>query len=422
MIGYSEALQIVLQNAGTPRTETLPLMHALGRIAAAKVKSAVDVPSFRNSAMDGFAVRLADIAAATAEHPVTLPVARALAAGDSGAFHSDDACAVSIMTGAVVPEPFEAVIPVEEATTADGAASFMRAAKPGENIRLPGEDVRLGQTVIRYGDMLTPERIMLLAALGVAEVEAQARPALHILSTGKEITDERTVPLPGGKIHNSNAPYLLARCREEGLTAHYGGIIADDPTAFGQRLHDIPAGSVIITTGAVSKGTWDFIPESLKKLGAKTHFHRVNIRPGKPVLFATLPNGNRFFGLPGNPISAAVGFRFFVLPLMRALQGLAPEQSIMARLENSFTKKGNFRQFLKASLNIIPNGEFAVFIASGQESFKISPLASSNAFVVLAEEILECPAGSLIPVFPFSVRTGAAFMQPMKEPHACQAA
>lgn len=405
MIGYSEALQIVLQQAGRPQTETRPLLAALGRISAAEIKSAMDIPSFRNSAMDGFAVRLADIASATAEHPVTLPVTRAVAAGDAGVSCDNTAVAMPIMTGAVVPELFDAVIPIEKVSAESDSAIFRRAAKSGENIRLSGEDVRLGQAVLRRGDAITPERIMLLAALGIAKLQVHKLPALHILSTGKEITDDTSSLLPEGKIYNSNAPYLLARCHEEGIAAQYEGIIGDDAEAFEIRIRAVPAGSVIVTTGAVSKGAWDFIPDSLKRLDAETHFHRVNIRPGKPVLFATLQNGSRFFGLPGNPISAAVGFRFFVLPLVRALQGLVPEQPVMARLENAFVKKGNFRQFLKATLTNDADGGLSVAIAFGQESFKIFPLAESNAWAALEEDRLEYGAGTLIPVFPFSAAT-----------------
>lgn len=400
MIRYHEALQLILTHAGERQTETLPLLAALSRISAAEIKSAMDVPSFRNSAMDGFAVRRADIASATPEKPVTLPVAHAIAAGDI--HQASGASCVAIMTGALVSDAFDAVIPVEDVTVEKNMAVFSRQAKANENIRLPGEDVRIGQIVLRPGDAITSERIMLLAALGIAKIQVHKLPALHILSTGKEITDAADEPLPEGRIHNSNAPYLLARCHEEGIAAHYEGIIGDDAEAFETRIRAVPAGSVIVTTGAVSKGAWDFIPESLKKLGAKTHFHRVNIRPGKPILFAALPNNSWFFGLPGNPISAAVGFRFFVLPLVQALQGLVPEQPVMARLENAFAKKGNFRPFLKATLKTNADGELSVVIASGQESFKILPMAESNAWAVLEEDRLEYEAGSCIPVFPFA--------------------
>jgi molybdopterin molybdotransferase len=399
MISYQEALQIILKHGSPTQTATLPLLAALGETSAADVKSAMDVPSFRNSAMDGFAVRCADIAGATVEKPVTLPVSGAIAAGDVVSEGKDT---MQIMTGAPVPEPFDAVIPVEKVTAANSIVTFTRPASMHENIRFPGEDVRAGQAVLHRGEIITAERIMLLAALGVTEVETHKIPAVHILSTGKEIIDDHASPLPQGKIYNSNAPYLMACCKQEGFAARYEGIIADDVIEFETRVSAIPAGSIIITTGAVSKGVWDFIPESLKRLGANTHFHRVNIRPGKPVLFATLPNGSWFFGLPGNPISTAIGFRFFVLHMMRALQGLSPEQPLMARLENSFVKKGNFRQFLKATLKVNPTGELLVTISSGQESFKISPMAENNAWAALEEPQTEYKVGALIPVFPFS--------------------
>lgn len=422
MIPYRQALQIILQHTGVRKTEKLPLLSAHSRISAAEITSAMQVPSFCNSAMDGFAVRCADIAGATVEQPIALPIMRTIAAGDVVTMETASG-ASQIMTGAPVPEPYDAVIPVEEVMVAGDEVSFMRPAREHENIRFPGEDVRLGQRVLRRNETIATERVMLLAAVGVAEVEVYQLPALHILSTGKEITDNAGAPLPEGRIYNSNAPYLIACCREEGFTPEYGGIIADDPAAFEQAIASITPGSVIITTGAVSKGTWDFIPESLKHLGATTHFHRVNIRPGKPVLFATLPNGSWFFGLPGNPVSAAIGFRFFVLPLLWALQGLEPEQPLMARLENGFIKKGNFRQFLKSRLSANAKGELVATVSSGQESFKISPVAESNAWVMLEEDRLECKAGTMVSVLPF--RTQAAEVlaaQPMKEAPLCRIA
>lgn len=413
MISYQEAMRILLsQQAATPQTEKLPLLAALGKTAADDVAGMMNIPSFRNSAMDGFAVRCADIASATPSRPVIRPVLRAIAAGDIVKMEAESGV-VQIMTGTLVPELYDAVVPLEDVTLDGDMVAFRRPAKAHENIRFPGEDVRLGQVALRRGDIVSAERSMLLAALGVAEVKVYKLPALHILSTGKEITDHANAPLPEGKIHNANAPYLLARCQEEGFTAHYGGMIADDAEEFEERIRAVPADSVVITTGAVSKGAWDFIPASLNRLGAVTHFHRVNIRPGKPVLFATLPGGGWFFGLPGNPVSAAIGFRFFVLPLMRALQGRAPERPIMAKLENGLTKKGDFRQFLKAKLQVNSCGELFVAVSCGQESFKISPMAESNAWAVVEEDRLKCAAGAPVAVFPFADRLGQVLDKPV---------
>lgn len=400
MISYSEALAILSQQAQVKRSETLSLLEACGKVAAANITGPISVPSFRNSAMDGFAVRVADVAGSTPEQPVTLQCRGAIAAGDIA--HAPQSATIQIMTGAPVPEPFDAVIPVENVSTNGDRVTFTQPARLHENIRFPGEDVQSGQLLVTAGDSLTPEKIMLLAAVGIGSVEIAATPKLHILSTGKEITDALGTPLTEEKIYNSNAPYLLACAKAEGLEARYEGIIADEAETFEQTISNLPGNSVIISTGAVSKGVWDFIPDSLRKLGASVHFHRVNIRPGKPVLFATLPGGSYYFGLPGNPISAAIGFRFFVKPLLRILQSLPPELPIMARLEEDFRKKGAFRQFLKAELAIDAQAILSARILTGQESFKIHPMAISNAWVMLEEGQTEWQSGDLVPVYPYA--------------------
>lgn len=401
MIGYQEAIGIIQGKAQCFPPETISLADALGAVAAEHVISAMHLPSFRNSAMDGFAVRIADLQRASDERPVALKIAATIAAGDVPLADAD-AATVEIMTGALVPQGFDAVIPVEQVKIDGNRVIFSRPAKQHENIRMPGDDVLHGQSVLKKGQRLTAERLMLLAALGVSEVKIQPAPAIHVFATGKEIIESTDGALQHGKIYNSNAPFLLARCREEGFIGNYGGIIDDDKTVFEQAIRLVPQGAIVITTGAVSKGKWDFIPESLGALGAEIHFHRVNIRPGKPILFASLPNGSYFFGLPGNPISAAIGFRFFVMPLLRALQELPPEVPLQARLIERFGKKGDFRHFLKSHLTVNSAGELQVAISGEQESFKISPMANCNGWVVAEEEHTELQAGTLIPVFPFA--------------------
>lgn len=416
MIRYDDALALIHQQTTPIETASMPLAAALGKVAARNYTSAISLPSFRNSAMDGFAVRHAEIAAASAEMPVILPILQTIAAGDAIKAASDKGSA-QIMTGAAVPDGYDAVVVIEEVTVNGDSVHFTKPAKAGQNIRLAGEDIAHGQHVMRRGDIITPERLMLLAAVGLNAVDVFQLPLLHVFATGKELVDQGA-PLREGKIYNSNAPYLMACAQAEGLAAQYGGIIADDAAVFERTIAALAPPSIIITTGAVSKGTWDFIPESLNRLGAVTHFHRVNIRPGKPVLFATLPNGSWFFGLPGNPISAAIGFRFFVKPLLRALQGLAPEQPMMAKLTRGFTKKGDFRQFLKAAVHVNAKGELMVDISSGQESFKIAPLAESNAWAMLMEERNDYPAGTTIPVYLFH----PTFMPQSREELVCKAA
>jgi molybdopterin molybdotransferase len=397
MISYNEAISIILGKASALGSVRLPLDEAMGKIAAENLTSPIQVPSFRNSAMDGFAVCAAQIHAASEQNPIHLPIQTAIAAGDA-ASQGKVETAVQIMTGALVPEPYDAVVPVELVTINGDTVTFTKPARIGDHIRHAGEDIEVGESVLHKGEVITPETIMLLTALGITEVVVNQLPRLHIISTGNEISDDYSTPLKGSQIYNSNAPYLIATAKAQGLNAVYEGIVRDDPALFERKIATLKEPAIIISTGAVSKGVWDFIPESLGRMGAKIHFHRVNIRPGKPVLFATLPNGSFYFGLPGNPISVAIGFTFFVMPLVRALQGLPPAQPLTATLENNFTKKADFRQFLKSDVWLDDTGILRVCIAEGQESFKISPMAASNAWVVLEENTREMLAGERVQI------------------------
>lgn len=417
MISYHDALAIILKQAKQSATQKLPLLDSLDKIAACDMQSAIPVPSFRNSAMDGFAVISSQLDAASEKNPVTLSVASAIAAGDDVAT-TDAAKAVQIMTGAAVPEPYDAVVPVEVVAHIGSEVTFTKPSRQGDHIRHAGEDVARGQCVLRKGERITPEIIMLLSAIGICEVEVMCLPRLHLISTGNEISDDYAVPLKGSQIYNSNAPYLLAAARQQGLEIQYEGIVRDEPALFEAKLIAMSEPAIIISTGAVSKGVWDFIPDSLKKLGATIHFHRVNIRPGKPVLFATLPNGSFYFGLPGNPISAAIGFTFFVMPLVRALQGTAQHVALTAKLADSFTKKGDFLQFLKAGLSVDAAGQLIADISQGQESFKISPMAANNAWVVLDASKSQWKAGDAVTVVPY----GKISADARKEAPLCQAA
>lgn len=402
MISYQEALEIIYANSSIAPTENLSILLALNKISSAKILSKIQVPSFDNSAMDGFAIKASEIELASANNKKRLKIIAIIGAGEIA--EESHSGAIQIMTGAPIPRGYDAVIPIEDVELDGDFVIFKRPARKNENIRFAGEDVAIGQIVLHKGKKISAEDVMLLSAVGVTEIEVYKAPILKVFSTGNEITDNYSCKLPEGKIYNSNAPYLVSKAIEEGLNVEYGGVIADDKAKFEEVVFGVAKGTIIISTGAVSKGKWDFIPESLKNLGATIHFHRVNIRPGKPVLFATLPNGNYFFGLPGNPISAAIGFRFFITPLLRKVQGLNAEKPLFARLKNEFTKKGNFKQFLKSNLEIDAHGHLQISISDGQESFKISPMAQSNAWAILEENKTEFLSKDLLQVVPISFR------------------
>lgn len=389
MISYNEAMELIEARAVKAGARTVSLRDALGQILAEDVVAPLNLPPFRNSAMDGFAVRRAEVTAGQA-----CEIGATVAAGDKA--QADEGAVVRIMTGALVPPGYDAVIPVEQAEVSGQSVVFAHIPAVGANIREAGEDVAEGEVVLRVGERVVPEKLALLAALGVREVSLVTLPEIHVFSTGNELSDGGD--LSEAMIHNSNGPYLLAVARQAGLVAHNGGIIRDEAQNLVAAIQAIKTPSIIITTGAVSKGEKDFVPEALKALGAEIVFHRINLRPGKPILFARLPQGHFFFGLPGNPVAAAVGWRFFVQALLRKLSGLGRERPLVAKLKAPVVKANGLYQFLKARFELTPDGLRAE-VLDGQESFKLKPLAQGHGYVALPEAARTCEAGEAVEAF-----------------------
>jgi molybdopterin molybdotransferase len=239
---------------------------------------------------------------------------------------------------------------------------------------------------------------MLLCALGISQLAVFEKIQLVVATSGEEVSDDYTKALRHGEIYNSNAPLLLNMSNAPCFASRYYGILRDNR----QTLIDFIAQSpeqILITTGAVSKGKWDFIPETLRELGAEIIFHSVAIRPGKPILFARLKDGRYFFGLPGNPVSAMVGWRFFVIPFLRKMLAKDREAMLELKLSATFKKKHSLRQFLKASLHI-SGGVAEVEISSEQESFKIKALSENALWAIVGEEQHSLASGELILALP----------------------
>ena len=396
MIGYQDALALILREAPTAQMQRVP--PAFGQVLGGAVFSEEHLPPFDNSAMDGFALRVGENGVIAGAE---FAVAGAQAAGDVAVVAG--AGAWEIMTGARVPDGLDAVIPVEQvevlARDGDGRPQRIRlaaAVPPGQHIRRRGEDVRQGAMVLAAGSRIEAASLMLLAALGVREVLAVAPPKVALINTGRELVDDPRLPLASGQIRNSNGPYLAQRIIEAAAELVLRQTVSDDPAAFTDALHEaLAAGTqVLVSTGAVSMGRHDFIPDVLRALGARIHFHKVNIRPGKPLLFATLPDGQAFFGLPGNPVSSAVGLRFFVEPMLRQMLGLAEEKPLRVPLAQAYNKRHPLRFHLKGRLAVDAEGRLQAQVLPGQESFRIAPLAASNGWIVLDEDARELPAGA----------------------------
>lgn len=394
-LAYEDALRIVLAASSKAPVENVPISACIGRILAAPVISAADLPPFDNSAMDGFALRGHSIVPAGTE----LDIEGEQAAGDGIAQARNGAW--EIMTGARLPDGLDRVIPVEQTERVSSTRVRLLAnVEAGQNVRTAGSDVSFDENVLATGTMLQPQHVMLLAALGVPSVPVAERPRMAVLCTGRELVDDAAQALAPGQIRNSNGPFLAARLPLAGAQVVHVETVGDDAAAFEAALRRaLDAGAkIIITSGAVSMGRYDFVPQALERIGAQTLFHKVAIRPGKPLLFAKLPGDVLLFGLPGNPIAVAVGLRFFVEPALRVMYGLPQETPRRVPLSKPYSKKPRLRFHLKSRLHIDAQGRLAVEVLDGQESYRIRPLSEANAWAVVPADVETLPAGALVDV------------------------
>jgi molybdopterin molybdotransferase len=396
-----DALRIILDASRALPIQDCRLDAALGRVLATPVVATEALPPFDNSAMDGYA-----LGGGTEPLPVgsEWPIEGEQAAGDGVRRGAHGAW--EIMTGARLPDGLDRVIPVEqtEALPSPPRIRLLADVAVRQNIRLAGSDVADGETVLSPGNVLAPQHIMLLAALGIANVRVATRPRVAVLCTGRELVDDPSQPLAPGQIRNSNGPFLAAQLPRAGAElAHIetmGDAVDTFVAAFGRAR--AAGANVVVSTGAVSMGRYDFVPQALQQLGAEVLFHKVAIRPGKPLLFARLADGTLFFGLPGNPMAVAVGLRFFVEPALRVMQGLPPEKPWRVPLAADYVKKPRLRFHLKSRIGMDAQGRVAAHVLPGQESYRIRPLADADAWVVVPVDAMELPAGTLVDIYGLS--------------------
>ncbi len=405
MISYQQALDFLIKDVKPLAATQTALQESLGFILAEDIISKQMVPSFDNAAMDGYAVVCKDIANATAQSPVKLKITGQVAAGDDSLnLCGKTGMAVEIMTGAPIPVGFDGVVKIEDIELdLLGNILINKAIPLKNNIRDKGQDFQINDKVCFSGDMIKPNTIMALSTLGMTKVLTYAHPKVGIVTTGKELVSASQKELKNGMIRDCNGPFLKSMLSELALSAHDYGSMPDDCDLFKAKLKEIDNDgsiNIMLSTGAVSKGRWDFIPEALKSCNANIIFHRVNIKPGKPILYAQLKNGTHFFGLPGNPMAVAVGFRFFVYPLIRALQGLSQEQPLYGVIEHDFNKNLERVDFLKSKVIFDPSGCLKVNVLTGQESFKVSSVLNANAWAVADMGAKAYTVGERLKIYP----------------------
>ena len=373
----------------------LELLDAQDCVLAEDVVSPLDLPGFDNSAMDGYAVVTADVASASEEQPVRLPVVADLPAGSTRELRLSAGEAARIMTGAPLPQGAEAVVPVEASDGGLDTVALRASVADGQHVRRAGSDVHQGDTVLTAGTLLGPAQLGLLAAVGRDRVVVHAPPRVVILSTGSELVDPGT--LPGyGQVVDSNGVMLAAAAVDAGARQRRVGVVRDEPEAFLKALEsELSGADLVITSGGVSAGAYDTVKEVLSGLGT-VWFGKVAMQPGMPQGFGTVgPDQTPIFTLPGNPVSAFVSFEMFVRPVIRRLaghQGLFRRSETAVALDSWSAPPGKL-QLARGELGRTEDGRRVVRLTGQQGSHVLGGLARAGALVVVPEQVTRVEAG-----------------------------
>jgi molybdopterin molybdotransferase len=376
-----------------------PLLEALNLPICEDVVAPMDLPSFDNSAMDGYAVYQHDVASASVDHPVHLPVVGEMAAGQTRHLALSPGTTVRIMTGAPVPQGADAIVPVEWTDGGLATVRITRAPQPDEHVRHRGEDVRTGDVLVDDGTILGPRQLGLLASIGRAQVRSRPRPRIVILSTGAELREPGS-PLAHDSIYDANSYMIAAASRSAGAIAYRVGIVSDDPGEFGDALSDqLVRADLVVTSGGVSKGAYDVVKEVLSGLGTVS-FGEVAMQPGKPQGFGFVgEDATPILTLPGNPVSSYVSFEVFVLPAIRRLMGRRPysRPTVSAVCTKSFASAPEREQYVRAQAES-DGGTLRVSPVGGHGSHLMGDLSGANALIVVPAATTWVEGGSEVAV------------------------
>ncbi len=406
MISYQKAKNILNKSFIKIGDEFVHSKNCLNRVTASDVFCDVNYPAGDNAALDGFAINFKDTLKLNKKNFKKFKIVGSMRAGDkpiNKKVHKFEA--IEIMTGAIIPKGLNSIIPIEETNFLSNRKQskyifINKKIKKYQNVRFLGTDYKKKDLVIRKGTILQPNHILALRTLGIEKIKVKKKPNILFFSTGNEISNVKNIP--NWKVRNSNSHYIKAFENNSFFNFVNGGILKDHQSElFKKKISKLINSNIdmIITSGAISAGKFDFIPNVVKTFKLSKFFSGVAIRPGKPILFAKLLNKNKIiFGLPGNPLSTAACYRFFIHPYLMSSLGANPEKPIQGVLKNKFTKKRHLTRFIKAKLIKTNSGKLVVEILKGQESFKIKSFVNSNVWAFFPEgktifkkgEVIDC--------------------------------
>ena len=407
MISYKNSIKILKNAKIIIKNELINSSNCINRVAAENIFSKINNPEGDNAAFDGYAINSKDTKRLDKKKGKFFKIIGTIAAGDKPLktrkqkFHT-----IEIMTGGLIPKGFDTIIPIEQIIFHPNKKNpkfifLNKEIKKHQHVRFEGSDFSKNDLIIKKATILNSNHILALKSLGIKKIKVKKRPNILFFSTGNELSNRAKIPK--WKVRNSNSHYIESLKNNYSFNFKNGGILRDkDELTLKKNIKKMLNSKIdiIITSGAVSAGKFDYIPSVVKKLNLSDYFKGVAIRPGKPILFAKIKGKQKvIFGLPGNPISSAACFRFFVYPYLLNLFGIKDEKPIKAILKNNFSKKKIFTRFVKSKINTTLNGKIEVEILKGQESFRIQSFVKSNIWSMLPSGKSKFKKGEIIDCF-----------------------
>ena len=415
MINYQKATKIINKVSLNLPNEKISISDSLNRVCAKNVLSPSINPLSNNTAFDGFAILTKETRGLSKKKVKKFKILKTIGAGDDPKISNyQKNSSVEIMTGGIIPKPFDSIIPVEK------IKYFPSKQKPTHIvvdfevkkfsfIRFAGEDYNLNDVVIKMGELVRPKHIMALTTLGIKNLYVKKKPKIIFFGTGDEIVDYKKKNISNWEVRNSNNHYFTA----SGKSLHYdiidGGVIKDkEQKKLKEKLKKTLKSDIdiFVTTGAISVGKFDFIPELINKLGFKTYFKGVSIKPGRPIMLYKFEKKKKlFFGLPGNPISCAAGFRFFIYPLIRNSLGMVKEKKFKAKLINKYFKRKDFTHFARCLINVNNKGLTELKVLQEQQSHRVKSFVKANCWGIFPGGKEQFKSGDIVdwvPLIPSS--------------------